>query len=1662
MAVFLFFRAAALALALLASHSLHAVNYYWDNNGSTDGFGTAGGTWAAPTTNNSTQGWSTAVTGNATLSGTTTTSSISAGDVTYFGTTDYGLGGGTITVGNVGNNGIVFGSTNGAVILNGGTITIRGNIVTSADNTTGDMQTINSNVTFVLNAARTIGGGGGIADKLTINGNIGATSVSNNLAISTENNLGTVTLNGTNTFTSNLVVQTGQLNVSRVNNIGVAGTLGNGTTLVFGNGVASTPNLWYTGTSANSTNRTINLNGGTTRIISQDAKLTLAGNISPTGATPVLQLSGDGGGNFNEVSGVISGNIAVQVVSHQPVGGTAEAGAWILSGNNTYTGATTISAGTLAVSGNIASSGLVINSGGIISPGTSGAVDTFGTSSITINGGGYNWTLSSANGSAGTAYDQITSTGALTSSGLLTVYAYGTPGDWDNAANYSWDIFSANSVSGFSAGNFALDFTNFGIAAGNRTGTFSFSNPSGGIIRLTYTASSGPVWTGGAGNWSTGFTTAPTDGATIAFSGAGGTATNNISTGTLTTVGDIEFRSGAGAYTLASDTGSAGASGGTALTVNGSIINDSTATQTLNTDLAFAATRTIAANTGNITIGGAISGAGGLTKNGSNKLTLTAANTYTGDTTINTGTLQIGEGSTTGSLSASTAITNDANLVFNRLNDLTVSNTIGGTGNLTKSGAGTLTLSGNNTYSGATTVTAGTLEIGAGGRLGGGSYAGAITNNANFIYSGTNNQTLTGVISGTGALTQNAASTLTLSNAATAYSGPTTISAGTLSLNFASTTAAFASSTTVNAGATLRYAPTANSLITSSAAAVDLQGALVYNPSGNFYHVMNASVTANAPSTIQLSAGGITSAGLFLDGGLKGSANVTVTSNTNGVGLVLRTANSTYSGTLTVNGNASTTSGTGSGLMIGNYGSAPALSNANLTINGTLELGNALTGMGWSGQSVNGTTVSINALNGTGVVVGNMKTAASTRTLSVGNNNGSGDFSGVIANGSNNTLGFTKNGSGTQTLSGANTYTGTTTINAGTLQIGNGTTGSLSTSSAVVNNANLLYGTTTTTGTYGLSSSTTGTGSLAATAKLIRLNGNITQSGNVTLASSTNGTAAYTDGIELVSDTTITAGNITISGDLGRITAHGGNLTLDTSATNGAITLNVSISRNGDWFGFNSFTANAGTGNLTVSGANAGSGNWRGPSGANLTGALNISSSFTVEVASGTPALNLTATGNSSVTGNLGLSGTTNTWTVNPGLTMTVSGNISGTSAAITKNGTGTLTLSGNNTYTGLTTINAGTLVIGHANGLGTTGNITFSGGSLQYGSSITTDLSSRIKNSGSAMLVDTNGESVTWGTAIGSTNSGGLTKNGTGTLTLTGSNSYSGGTTLNAGTLVIGNTAAAGTGTITQSSGSSLLKFDTTGTVSNNMSIYNVASNQTMTLSGSITAQNTTYDVASGTTLSINGTISGSGGVTKNGTGTLTLTGNNTFTGNTTINSGTLRAGAANALGDTGEVMVNSGGSLLIAASEAIDNAAAVKLNGGTIEFDGNVTETLGAFTLLANSTIDMAGGNIWLQFSGLSPQMAFDLKIYNYTLYSDYLYFVNTTNVSESLSHIKFYSDSGSSLIGSSFIENSFGPSPYHVRPVPEPETYATAALLLLGLGIYAYRRRQVRTTT
>jgi len=231
-----------------------------------------------------------------------------------------------------------------------------------------------------------------------------------------------------------------------------------------------------------------------------------------------------------------------------------------------------------------------------------------------------------------------------TAANPFTVYLNGTPTGWSNSGSYSWNLISAGSVTGFSSGNFAISLANFGIASENRTGTWAFAN-SGGNITLSY-AASGPdaIWSGGSGNWSTGFSPSVSTDKNITFTGAGGgTATNDIGNGTLSSINFITFNSTAGAYTLAANAGSAGASGGTALTVKGDIVNNSASTQTINTALALGASSTgvISTASGNITVGGAISGSSGLIKQGNSTLTLSANNTYTGATTISAGTLEV-------------------------------------------------------------------------------------------------------------------------------------------------------------------------------------------------------------------------------------------------------------------------------------------------------------------------------------------------------------------------------------------------------------------------------------------------------------------------------------------------------------------------------------------------------------------------------------------------------------------------------------------------------------------------------------------------------------------------------------------------------------------------------------------------------------------------------------------------------------------------------------------------------------------------------------------------------------------------------------------------------------------------------------------------------------
>jgi filamentous hemagglutinin family protein len=110
------------------------------------------------------------------------------------------------------------------------------------------------------------------------------------------------------------------------------------------------------------------------------------------------------------------------------------------------------------------------------------------------------------------------------------------------------------------------------------------------------------------------------------------------------------------------------------------------------------------------TLANNISGAVTLEKLQANTATLTGTNNYSGTTTISAGTLQLGNGGTTGTLGTGIVIDNSA-LTFNRSDNLSVTNTISGTGSLTQAGSGTLTLTQNNTYAGTNTISNGVLVL---------------------------------------------------------------------------------------------------------------------------------------------------------------------------------------------------------------------------------------------------------------------------------------------------------------------------------------------------------------------------------------------------------------------------------------------------------------------------------------------------------------------------------------------------------------------------------------------------------------------------------------------------------------------------------------------------------------------------------------------------------------------------------------------------------------------------------------------------------------------------------------------------------------------------------------------------------------------------------------
>ncbi|MBB6262630.1 autotransporter-associated beta strand protein [Paenochrobactrum gallinarii] len=209
--------------------------------------------------------------------------------------------------------------------------------------------------------------------------------------------------------------------------------------------------------------------------------------------------------------------------------------------------------------------------------------------------------------------------------------------------------------------------------------------------------------------------------------------------------------------------------GGTAGSVTGNVITgtDATTKGTLAFNLAS-----------DVVFSGVISGTGSVEKHSADIITLTSDNNYTGGTVILSGTLRLGNSGTTGSIIGN--VVNSGILSFNRQDSLTFDGIISGSGSVSQIGTGTTVLVSDNTYTGATNVVEGNLQIGDGHITGNISGNAFIDKNATFAFNRSDALNFNGVVSGTGLLQQIGTGALSLNGDSSAFTGRTLVSSGTI------------------------------------------------------------------------------------------------------------------------------------------------------------------------------------------------------------------------------------------------------------------------------------------------------------------------------------------------------------------------------------------------------------------------------------------------------------------------------------------------------------------------------------------------------------------------------------------------------------------------------------------------------------------------------------------------------------------------------------------------------------------------------------------------------------------------------------------------------------------------------------------------------------------
>ncbi len=372
-----------------------------------------------------------------------------------------------------------------------------------------------------------------------------------------------------------------------------------------------------------------------------------------------------------------------------------------------------------------------------------------------IQGGSGMWSTSVANwtidgGTTDIAWDNTLNAADTavfaTPSGTVTVGAAGAPGDTINLLGLRF------SSAGYTVGNVAGNGTlNFGAQLGS-IDTSALATNSQTTINSNLTG------TGGMTVAANGNLTASGGGdpGFLRFNGnnSGLTGGITITAGVLDAGNNNAF--GANVITLTNNAGILDANHSVTLandivvgTGGGTIRLYGSATTTLN---------------------GVISGSTTLQHTDGGTLILRGANTHTGALNNLGGTLEVGGSGSLNLGNFAGTITNNGTLRLNTTTDQTLAGAIGGGGSFQRQNTGTTTLAAVNTYTGATTITNGTLTLSNAASLGSGNYAGALTNNGVLNFSSTAFQNLTGVVSGAGAINQTSG-VLTLSNAGNTYSG---------------------------------------------------------------------------------------------------------------------------------------------------------------------------------------------------------------------------------------------------------------------------------------------------------------------------------------------------------------------------------------------------------------------------------------------------------------------------------------------------------------------------------------------------------------------------------------------------------------------------------------------------------------------------------------------------------------------------------------------------------------------------------------------------------------------------------------------------------------------------------------------------------------------------